>query len=327
MSQKVFCLALGAILVALYFPAEAQQPKKIPRTAYLAAGSLSSQLGWVEAFRHGLRELGYIEGQNIIIEYRYAEDRYDRLPDMAAELVSMKVAAIVTASTPAVLAAKQATSTIPIVFAAISDPVGAGFVASLARPGGNITGLTILAPELSGKRLELLKEAFPKVSRVTILSNPANASHVSILKETETAARTLGLSLQFVRVQRSNDLEVAFSSMVHERAGALVVLPDPFLASQREQIVDLAVKNHLPVMYDRKEYVDNGGLMSYGPSFPYQFQRTAVFVDKILKGIKPADLPVEQPRKFEFVINLKAAKSLNLTIPPNVLARADKVIK
>jgi putative ABC transport system substrate-binding protein len=320
-------LATLALIVGCVGIAEAQQQAKMPRIGLLSPFSPSVTALWHQAFRQGLRDLGYVEGQNIILEYRYAENRYDRLPDLAVELVSLKVAAIVTVSTPAVQAAKQATSTIPIVFAAISDPVGDGFVASFARPGGNITGLTVLAPELSGKRLDLLKEAFPRVWRVAVLSNPTNASHVLILKETETAARTLGLSLQSVRVQRPNDLEGAFSSMAHERASALVVLPDPFLASQRTQIIDLAAKNHLPVMYDRREYVDNGGLMSYGPSFPYQFQRAAIYVDKILKGTKPANLPVEQPTKFELVINLKAAKQIGVTIPPNVLARADRVIK
>jgi putative ABC transport system substrate-binding protein len=324
MNKKVFvfiCL-LPAVLVSAV--AWAQQSKKVRQIGFLCP--VKCQPPEHDSFRKGLRELGYTEGRDIAITQRSADGSAERLSAVAAELVGMKLDVIVTASTPAILAVKRATDTIPIVFASAGDPVARGLVSSLARPGGNITGVTILAPELSGKRLELLKETVPRLSRVAVLSNPANPVSRSS-KEFEAAAPALGLTLQFLKAQRPDELENAFSSIVQERAGALIIVPDAFFASQRSRFIEFTTKNRLPAIYDRREYVDEGGLISYGTDFLYQFHRAAYFVDRILKGAKPADLPVEQPTKFELVINLKTAKQIGLTIPPNVLARADKVIK
>jgi putative ABC transport system substrate-binding protein len=321
---KFVCYAFCVSLLALSFPARAQQSTRVRQIGFLCPAKCAQPEH--DSFRDGLRELGYIEGRDIAITRRAGESIPDRLHALAAELVRLKVDVIVTASTSAIRAVKQATSTIPIVFASAGDPVATGLVASLAKPGGNVTGITILSPELSGKRLELLKETLPRLSRVAVLSNPANPGGGSV-KEIEAAAPALGLTLQFLKAQRPNDLENAFSSIVRERAGALIIVPDAFFASQRPRFIEFTTKNRLPAIYDRREYVDEGGLMSYGIDFRYQFHRAAYFVDKILKGTKPADLPVEQPTKFELVINLKTAKQIGLTIPPNVLARADKVIK
>jgi putative ABC transport system substrate-binding protein len=321
---KIFVLALSAILFAVYVPVEAQQPNKIPRIGYLSSGSASIR---TEAFRQGLRELGYIEGKNITIEYRNAEGKIERYSDLASDLVSLKVDVIFVPSTPGALAAKNATKTIPIVFTSVGDPVGNGLVASLARPGGNITGLSTLAPDLSGKELELLKETVPKVSRVAVVYNPDNPGKTSSLRETEVAARALRLQLQPLEVRDPSDIEPAFQAARREKTGALIVLRDVVTIGQTKRIVELALKNQLPAIYGDRDFVDAGGLMSYGPNMSDLFRRAAVYVDKILKGAKPADLPVEQPTKFEFIINLKAAKQIGLTIPPNVLARADKVIK
>jgi putative tryptophan/tyrosine transport system substrate-binding protein len=317
----------GAMLLALSVPAKAQQPKKIPRVGYISGGYPSGGSGNPEAFRKGLGELGYVEGKNIIIEYRYAETKLERYPDFLAELIRLKVDVIVTSSTPPTLAARDATKTIPIVFVAVGDPVVSGLVTSLSRPGGNLTGLTIIAPELSGKRLELLKEAVPRVSRVAILNNPANPVTSLILKETQGAAHALGLQLQSLEARNVKDFESAFEAATKAGVNALVVLVDSLFTGNRKRIVDLAAKNRLPAIYSWTEFVDAGGLMSYGPSFPDLFRRAATYVDKILKGAKPADLPVEQPMKFELIINLKSAKQIGLTIPPNVLARADRVIR
>ncbi|OGQ82251.1 MAG: hypothetical protein A3F90_10150 [Deltaproteobacteria bacterium RIFCSPLOWO2_12_FULL_60_19] len=306
---------------------QAQQPKSVPRVGYLSVLSPSSDSARIEAFRQGMRDLGYLEGQNMAIEYRYAEGKLERLPDLAGELVRLKVDVIVVGGSTATRAAKNVTRVIPIVMAHGSDPVELGFVASLARPGGNITGLTHLAPELGGKRLELLKDSLAQLSRVAVLTDPGTQGHGPQIKELEVAARALGLQLRPAEVRKPNDLENAFSAMTTGRAGALIGLQQPTLDRLRERIVDLAAKNRLPAMYSNSEYVETGGLMSYAADIVAMFRRAATYVDKILKGRKPADLPVEQPMKFELVINLKAAKQIGLTIPPNVLARADKVIK
>ncbi|MGH7771671.1 MAG: ABC transporter substrate-binding protein [Candidatus Binatia bacterium] len=326
MSKKVIRLALAAMLFALSFPAEAQQPKKVPRIGYLAS-SLSAIASRTEAFRQGLRELGYVEGKNIVIEWRSAEGKADRLPALAAELVRLKVDVIITAGPPATRAVKEATSTIPIVMTFDDDPVGNGFVASLARPGGNITGLSTLAPEISGKQLELLKEIVPRLSRVAVFGTSTRPGNAQALKEIELAAGAFGVKLQYLDVLGPKDIETVFRAATKGRADALLVLASPVFGSPRTQIVDLAVKSRLPAMYPQSEYVEVGGLMTYGANFADLYRRAATYVDKILKGTKPADLPVEQPKKFEFIINLKAAKQIGLTIPPNVLVRADKVIK
>jgi putative ABC transport system substrate-binding protein len=268
-----------------------------------------------------------VEGKNIIIEFRYAERKVDRLPTLAAELVRLKVDVIVTSASQETRAAKEATNTIPIVMTNEGDPVETGFVASLARPGGNITGLSTFSPELSGKRLELLKEIVPKLSRVAVLGSSTNPGNADTLRELEVAAQELKVKLQYLDILNPNDIETAFRAAGKERAGAVILLSNSILTSQRRQIIDLAVKSRLPVSYARPEFVESGGLMTYGPSFVDLCRRAATYVDKILKGTNPADLPVEQPMKFEFVVNLKAAKQIGLTIPPNVLTRADKVLK
>ena len=330
MNHKIVsCLAVSPMLYALCLSADAQQPKKVPRIGYLApvfpcSGSVPS----LEAFRQGLRDLGYVEDKNITIECRSAEGKLDRQPDLAAELAQLKIDIIVAAGgEPTARAAKQATQTIPIVMTNVGDPVVTGLVASLARPGGNVTGLVTMSPELSGKRLELLREAFPKISRVALFWNSANPEQEPQIKEIKVAGQALGIQLQILEVRATNDFDKAFSTITKERADALLTLPDPLSVSQGKRIADFAAKHRLPAMYPRMEFVDAGGLMVYGPSYNDLFRRAAVYVDKILKGAKPADLPVEQPTKFEFIINLKAAKQIGLTIPPNVLARADRVIK
>ena len=317
-------LTVGILLTQLL--SAAQKPAKVSRIGYLSAGP-SGPSPNIEVFREGLRALGYAEGQTIAIEYRYAAGRDDRLPGLAAELVRLKVDLIVTDSSPAARAAKNKTKIIPIVMAASGDPVGTGLVASLARPGGNITGLTHLSPELSGKRLELLKEAFPKASRVAVLWNAANPDKVSDFRETEAAARALGVQLQSLEVRVPNDFDKAFAAATSKRAHALLTLTDPLTGSHGRRILDFALKNRLPAMYGERGFVDAGGLMSYGHIPADLHRRSAMYVDKILKGTKPADLPIEQPIRFELVINLKTAKQIGLTIPPNLLARADKVIK
>ena len=323
--HSVLCLTLCAVLFALCFSAEAQQPTKIPRIGYLGSTSVSAR---TEAFRQGLRELGYVEGKNIVIEWRRHEGKVDRLPALAAELVRLKVDIIITAGAPAARAAKEATSTIPIVMTQVGDPVGSGFVASLARPGGNITGLSSLAPELSGKRLELLKEIVPKLSRVAVFGTSTNPDNAQSLREVELAAKALGVQLQYLDVLGPKDSETAFQAAVKGRAEAvLMMVSGPVANSQRPHIAELAAKSRLPVIYSGRTDVEAGGLMTYGVNNADLDRRAATYVDKIVKGAKPADLPVEQPTKFEFVINLKAAKQIGLTIPPSVLARADKVIK
>jgi ABC-type uncharacterized transport system substrate-binding protein len=302
--------------------AEAQQAGKVARIGVLVATSAASASPRIEIFRKALREHGYVEGKNIAFEYRYAEGKLDRLPELAAELVGLKVDVIVTASASAVQVAKKATSTIPIVFYALADPVATGLVESLARPGQNITGLSIQGPELDGKRLELLKEAVPKTGRVAVLFGPAYPR-----KETEIAAQALGIQIISLPVRGLGDFEPAFETARKGNADALLTSPHPLINTVRERIVEFAAKNRLPAMYGGPEFVDAGGLMSYAPSYTDLIRRAATYVDKILKGAKPADLPVEQPTKFELVINLKTAKALGLSIPQTLLLRADQVIE
>jgi ABC-type uncharacterized transport system substrate-binding protein len=323
----VLSILSAVVLLAVAVIAEAQQPKKVPRIGYLTASTPVAQLPGTEALREGLREFGYVEGQNIAIEFRYAEEKPERLPSLAAEMVRLKVDVIVTGGPPATRTAKETTNTVPIVMSQDSDPVGNGFVASLARPGGNITGLATLSPELSGKRLELLKEIVPKLNRVAVLGTSTNPGNAQGLKETELAAKAFRVQLQYLDVRDPKDIEIAFREASREQADAVLVLGGPVVLPQRTKVAELAVKNRLPAIYNRPEFVEAGGLVSYSASYTDMSRRAATYVDKILKGAKPADLPVEQPTKFEFIINLKAAKQIGLTIPPNVLARADKVIK
>jgi putative ABC transport system substrate-binding protein len=325
-SKSLFWLLTTVLLITTPL-AEPQQPTKIPRLGFLIASSLSANLARTEAFRQGLRALGYVDGKNIVIEWRYAEGKADRLPSLAAELVRLKVDIIVTAGPAVTHPVKEATTTIPIVMAQDPDPVGSGFVASLAQPGGNITGLSSLALELSGKQLELLKESIPKLSRVAVFGNSTRPGNAQALREIEIAAKAFGVKLQYLDVLSSKDIESAFRAASKGRAGAVLMLGNPVATSQRAQITDLAVKNRLPAIYDRPEFVEDGGLMTYSVSQNDLFRRAATFVDKILKGRTPADLPVEQAMKFEFIVNLKAAKQIGLTVPPNVLVLADRVIR
>jgi putative ABC transport system substrate-binding protein len=329
-SRSVVLIAVLALsLLAAPLDAEAQQAAKIPRIGYLANNPAASP-HLLEAFRQGLRDLGYVQGRNLVIEYRDAEGKLERFPALAAELVALKVDVIVTGNTPAALAAKQATRTTPIVFAGAADPVSSGLVSGLARPGGNVTGLSSLTPELVGKCLELLKQAVPGVSRVAVLWHPGDLDERTdkdMLKGAEVAARALGVRLQFVEVRGPDDFDRAFSDMTRAHAGALTALPSVMFFNERRRLLDLAAKNRLPAVYIAREFVDAGGLMSYGPNVADLLRRAATYVDKILKGTKPGDLPVEQPTKFELVINLKTAKALGLTIPQSVLGRADHIIE
>jgi putative ABC transport system substrate-binding protein len=319
--------ALAVSLLAAPLAAGAQAPPKVPRIGFLSARSSTDKPDFLEGFRQALRELGYVEGQTIAIESRFAEGRTERLPALAAELVRLKVDVIVTAAPPAPEAAKQATSTIPIVFAVAADPVAEGLVASLARPGGNITGLASISGEVVGKQFELLKEVVPKISRVAVLQNPSSQVHPHTLRQAEGAARTLGVQLQIVQARTPLEIDAAFAAMHSQRAGGVLVLRDPLFLDHRNQIAALAAKSRLPAVYGFREDAEAGGLMAYGANVPLMFRRAATYVDKILKGAKPADLPVEQPTKFELVINLKTAKALGLTIPPSLLQRADEVIQ
>jgi ABC-type uncharacterized transport system substrate-binding protein len=323
----VLSILFVVVLLAVAVIAAAQQPTKVPRIGYLTATSLSAIAARVEAFRQGLRELGYVEGKNIVIEWRYGEGKSDRLPALAAELVRLKVDVIVTSGSETTGHAKEATVTIPIVMAQDRDPVGSGHITSLARPGGNITGLSNFAPEISGKQLGLLKEIIPRFVRAAVIGTSIIPGHTQVLKETELAAGALGVKFQYLDVLNFKDIETAFRAASKGRADAVLVLSGPIFNSERTQVVELAAKSRLPAIYSIREYVEAGGLMSYGVSEADLFRRAATYVDKILKGRKPADLPVEQPTKFEFIINLKAAKQIGLMIPQKVLARADKVIK
>ena len=315
-------LVLSILMVPL--AADAQQPAKVPRIAVLSPADLPHL---IQAFRQGLRDLGYVEGQNIAVEERHAGGRLDQLPDLAAELVRVKVDLIVTSGAPAARAAKQATSTIPIVMAQINDPVSLGLVPSLSKPGGNITGLANLHSELGAKQLELLKEAVPMLSRVVIIWNPNNPGAEMILKHLRHPSQVLGVTLHPVEVRDPKELASVFTTMSKQPPSALLLPPDPFFLPHGKQIADLAAKNRLPSMFGWRELVEAGGLMAYGPSIPDMFRRAAVYVDKILKGAKPGDLPVEQPTRFELVLNLKTAKALGLTIPQSLLIRADQVIQ
>ena len=330
MNRRVFLTGLSGSLLAAPLAAEAQQAAKVARIGYLAA-NLAGNPYLHEAFRQGLRDLGYVEGRNLVIEYRGAEGKPERFPALAAELVALKVDVIVVAGgTLAALAAKQATRTLPIVFAAAGDPVTDGLVTSLARPGGNVTGLSNLTAELVGKRLELLTQAVPGVGQVAVLRLPGalgERTEKEMLTGAEVAARALGVRLQFVEARGPADVDSAFSEMTRARAGALTVLASTMFTLERRRLVDLAAKNRLPAMYPWRDFVDAGGFMSYGVNTTDMYRRAATFVDKILKGAKPGDQPVEQPTKFELVINLKTAKALGLTIPPSVLGRADHVIE
>jgi len=319
----IVALALG--LLAAPPATEAQQPRKVPRIGYVM-GRLGP-MEFDEGFRQGLRELGFVEGQNLTIEYCWGDGREERLPGLMAEVIRLKPDVIVTAGTPAVQAVKKATTTIPIVMAQSQDAVRDGLVASLACPGGNVTGLSIFQPELTGKRLELLKETAPRLSRVVTIWNTANPGNGPLLSDTEVAARSLGLKLRSVGVSSPDDLEGAFATMARGQAEGLSVLSDGFMVSNRASVTGLALKGRLPSIFPSNVYIQAGGLMSYGPNIAATFQRAAYFVDRILKGAKPADLPVEQPTRFELAINLRTARALGLTIPPSVLIRTDQVIQ
>src|SRR5215510_9534398 len=328
MRRRDFIALVGGAIACPMGVSAQQQAGKVPRIGFLSLTSPSDRPPLFDAFRQGLRGLGWIEGQNIVIDYRYAEDRVDRLPDLAAELVQLKVHVIVSWGTQGVTAAKNATETIPIVMIAVRDPVGTGLIASLARPGGNVTGVSGYAGlEIVAKQLELLKEIVPKLRRVAILSNPTNAYHQLAIREVNVQARSLGVQLQLLEARGPNEFDGAFAAMAKERVGALLVLSDAMLNSHATRLADLAARSRLPAAYGVRESVEAGGLMSYGPSFLDLFRRSTTFVDKILKGAKPAELPVEQPTEFELVINMKTAKALGLTIPPSVLLRADHVIE
>jgi putative tryptophan/tyrosine transport system substrate-binding protein len=328
MERRAFIGTLASGLLAAPLAVEAQPAQKIYRIGVLSSASRNTAEHAVKAFDEGLRELGYEEGRNAVIERRFADGQLERLPALAAELVRLKVDVIVTGSNPSIDAVKKATTTIPVVMGLSRDPVGAGFIASLSRPAGNITGLTNdPAPDMLGKNLELLKEAAPRISRIAYLWNPLPSSAEAYRSAAESAARKLGLRLQSIAARRGRDLDDAFSSMARERADGLMVQVDPVFFSARSQLVLLAAKHRLPAVYGVREFAEAGGLMSYGTNIAYQFRRAATYVDKILKGAKPADLPVEQPTKFELVINMKTAKALGLTIPPLLLQRADQVIE
>jgi len=326
MDRRAFIGILAGGLLAAPLAAKAQQVGKVPRIGFLFSGA-SGPAREVDTFRQGLRDLGYVEGQNIAIEYRFAGGQVERLPELAAELVRLKLDVIVAPYTPPALAAKRATSTIPIVFAVVADAVGAGLIANFARPGRNITGLTSSSAELGGKRLELLKQVVPKASRVAVLYNPADRSNVLVLKQLQESAPALALTLQPLEVREPREFEGAFLAMTRERAHAMFGTPGVLTFEHKKALVNLAAKRRIPAMWGHRQFVDAGGLMSYAVNVYDQIQQTAVYVDKILKGAKPADLPVEQPTTFELVINTKTAKALGLTIPPSLLQRADQVIE
>src|SRR5262245_18539415 len=319
--KAIIVLLIGLTLTSVHL-VEAQQPGKVPRIGFLSGNSPSAIAARTEAFRQGLRELGYVEDKNDVIEWRYAEGQLDHVAALAAELVRLKVDIIVSGGQQVTSSAKQATRTIPIVMAFDDDAVGSGFAASLARPGGNITGLATLSPEISGKQLELLKEIVPKLSRVGVLGDVTRPGNPQALREINVAADAFGVKIQYLEVLDPKDIETAFRAASKGHSDAILTLATAVLTSHRKELIDLAAKSRLPVMYNAKEFVEDGGLMTYGASIPDLFRRAATYVDKILKGAKPADIPIEQPKKFELIINLKAAKQIDLTIPPNVLARA-----
>ncbi len=317
----VVTLVMGGVVV------EAQQPAKMARLAYLGVGSPMVNSGRREVLLQGLRDHGYVEGKNLIIDYRWAEGKAELLQEQAAQLVSLKPDVIFTGSPQGALAVKMATQTIPVVFVGIGDPVGIGVVATLARPGGNITGFANMSPELGGKRLELLKEGAPKIMSVAVFWNSTSQGHPKVMKAIEHVAPALKLKLYPLAIRSAEDFDDAFQAAAKSRANALMTLPDPVIGTQTKWVVEYAAKNRLPTIFPNSESVDAGGLMCYAPNFEDQYRRAAAYIDKILKGTKPADLPVEQPTKFEFIVNLKTAKQIGLTVPPNVLARADRVIR
>ena len=327
MDRRRFISGVTLSLLAAPLAAQAQQAGKVYRVGFLGNSTAALEANLVGPFREGLRDLGYVEGRNILIEYRWAEGQYERFPALIAELIALKVDVIVTAGTPASLAVKKAATSIPLVMVAVGDPIGVGLVASLARPGGNSTGLTSIAAELEGKRLELLREVIPKLSSVAVLWNPASPFSVVAEKEVQAAAQVLRMRVQSLGVRAPEELDNAFAAIVRERPGALLVLADRLFLHNRARIVDFEARHRLPGVYAYRELVEAGGLMSFGPSYAGMHRRAAYYVDKILKGARPADLPVEQPTKFELVINLKTAKALGLTIPPSVFQRADQVIQ
>ena len=325
--RKSFGVTFCALLLALCFPAEAQQPTKIARIGYLHSGPAATPPASLAAFRQGLRDLGYIEGNNIIIEYRFAEYKPERLPELASELAGLKVDVIVTSQTPSVQAIQKVSSTIPIIFGVLSFPIENGIIASFAHPGKNATGLTVLSEELNGKRLELLKEVAPKIMRIGVFSNVDNPTQPLEWREIQSAAQGLGLRLQSLGVRSANDFDATFKAALTERVQALINLPEALVNANFKRIATFAAKHKMPAIYSDRSAVEVNGLMFYGPITSDLWRRAAIYVDKILKGAKPADLPVEQPTKFELIINLKAAKQIGLTIPQKVLARADRVIK
>jgi putative tryptophan/tyrosine transport system substrate-binding protein len=328
MKKNIFGFALGAMLLALNVLAEAQQAtKKIPRVGFLSLNLATVQKDRLEAFREARRKLGYVEGQNINIEYRYADNKPERMPGLAAELVHLNVDVIVTTGSSATRPAKDATTAIPIVMMSDNDPVGSGFVTSLARPGGNITGLTNISGDLGDKRLELLKEIVPRLSRVAVFRDLTNVTEGIGVDEIEPTARVLKIQTQRFELAKVEDFDSQFQAIMKWRPGGLMIAGGPLMNEHRKRLIEFATKNKLPAMYNRDEFVEAGGLVSYAPSFIDLTRRAATYVDKILKGTKPSDIPVEQPMKFEFIINLKAAKQIGLTIPPNVLVRADRVIR
>jgi ABC-type uncharacterized transport system substrate-binding protein len=324
--RKLLIALAAGVLTPLASLAE-QRPARVPRIGFLGNSTAALEANLVGPFRDGLRDLGYVEGRSILIEYRWAEGKYERFPELIAELVALEVDVIVTAGTPAALAVKRATTRIPIVIAAVGDPVGTGLVASLSRPGGNVTGLAAIAPDLEGKRLELLMALVPKLSHVSFLSNPGNPLHVASEKQARSAAQALHLDVQFVAVRSDPEFDDAFDAILKERPGAMIVLADRVFLHNRARLVDFAARNRLPAVYPYVELVEAGGLMSFGPNYADLHRRAATYVDKILKGAKPGDLPVEQPTKFELVINMKTAKALGIKILPSVLLRADRVIE
>ena len=327
MTSRLLCYTLVALICVSIYPVQAQETKNTPRLGFLSAGAGQDDRERLAVFWEGLRELGYIEKKNIFIEHRFAEGKLERLPELAAELARLNVNIIVTAGNEAVQAVKNATRTIPIVMAFSGDPVGAGFVASLARPGGNITGLSRINIELTAKRLELLNETVPSATRIAVLFNPEGRVPMLALKEAQAAAQRLGLHIQALEMKAPQDIETAFRSAARDRAAAVMTLPGGFTGFHRTRIVNLAAKSRLPGVYNNSRFVEDGGLMSYASDQREEFRRAALYVDRILKGAKPADLPVEQPTKFDLLINLKAAKQIGVKIPANVLARADRVIK
>ena len=325
MRRRDFIIVIGRAAVA--WPVGVHAQHKIPRIGFMGNSTAALETNLVDAFRAGLRELGYEEGRNIAIEYRWAEGNYDRFPMLAAELIATKVDAIVTAGTPAALAVKSATTTVPLVMVAVGDPIGTGLVSSLARPGGNLTGLSSIAPDLEGKRLQLLREVVPALSHVAMFVNSLNPFHVSSMKQARAAAQAMGIKLQLHDIRKSEDLDDAFAAIRKERPDALLILADRVFLHNRQRMMDFTNEQRLPNVNAYKELVEVGGLMSYGPSYEDMHKRAAIYVDKILKGTKPADLPIEQPSKFTFIVNLKAAKALGVIVPSQLLGLADQLIE